>query len=286
MSITTVYLFRHAEKMRLPHFPGENYDRIQPLTAGGEEAAKSLLKMEELRHAEAAYCSPYARTISTLRYLVDADGLPLVLDNRLREWDFGGTPPVPPDGKTPVSFGNLEEDPRARQWEDPDLAYRNGESRNQCAARLDGVLREIVRTNDGKKILIGTHGHVMCAYLSAYMEEMDFAYAKTLPKPSVFRLLFDGETLTSAERLTLPGQTPAKKNEKRKKKVSRRTKTSRAMRIILQHSRDFGGDLTDRDCMKLAEISEQTYYKYKKALRDDPSVADEDPDQISMFDLE
>ena len=287
MPVTTVYLFRHAEKMRLPHTGNENYDRIQPLTARGEEAAISLLKVGELRHADAAYCSPYARTVATLRYLKDADGLSLILDDRLREWDFGGRPPMlPPEkgGTRPERPERPESDPRSRQWENPDLAYEGGETLNQCAARMDRVLREIVGTNSGKKILVGTHGHIICAFLSAYLEEIDFPYARTLPQPSVFRLLYDGTELTDVERLQLPGQEAQKKKAKPRKKVSRKAKTSRAMQIMLRHSRDFGGELTDRECIKLAEISEHTFYKYKKALREDPSIVEDDPDQISMFD--
>ena len=74
--LTTMYLIRHSEKMPLPF----GYDRIQPLTARGERRAEALLQLEELRHADAAYCSPFARTVATLRYLAEADGLSLRLD--------------------------------------------------------------------------------------------------------------------------------------------------------------------------------------------------------------
>lgn len=39
-----------------------------------------------------------------------------------------------------------------------------------------------------------------------------------------------------------------------------------AQQIILKHSRTFGGSLSDKECMKLAGISEKTYYLYKKEL--------------------
>ena len=39
-----------------------------------------------------------------------------------------------------------------------------------------------------------------------------------------------------------------------------------AMQIIRKHSRDFEGNLTDTETMKLAGISRNTYYSYKKEL--------------------
>ncbi|MCD8154493.1 MAG: recombinase family protein, partial [Clostridiales bacterium] len=39
------------------------------------------------------------------------------------------------------------------------------------------------------------------------------------------------------------------------------------MEIIKKHSRDFGGSLSDLECMELAKVSRNTFYKYKKELR-------------------
>lgn len=37
--------------------------------------------------------------------------------------------------------------------------------------------------------------------------------------------------------------------------------------VIRQHCRDFGGSLSDADCMKLTGVSRNTFYKYKKELK-------------------
>ena len=37
--------------------------------------------------------------------------------------------------------------------------------------------------------------------------------------------------------------------------------------IIRKHSKDFGGNLEDSDVMKLAGISRNSYYKYKRELK-------------------
>lgn len=45
-------------------------------------------------------------------------------------------------------------------------------------------------------------------------------------------------------------------------------KSIKAKEIIIKHSRDFNGTLSDEDCRKLAEISRNTFYTYKKELRE------------------
>ena len=56
------------------------------------------------------------------------------------------------------------------------------------------------------------------------------------------------------------GKTGAKLNVK---------KAAPAKAIIKQHSKDFGGTLNDAECMKLAGLARNTYYKYKKELKDE-----------------
>lgn len=46
------------------------------------------------------------------------------------------------------------------------------------------------------------------------------------------------------------------------------TKKAKATKeIILKHSRDFDGELSDLECMKLAGVTKKTYYNYKRELR-------------------
>ena len=42
-----------------------------------------------------------------------------------------------------------------------------------------------------------------------------------------------------------------------------------AKRVILQHSKDFNGTLDDPEVIKLAEVSRNSYYKYKRQLKDE-----------------
>lgn len=45
-------------------------------------------------------------------------------------------------------------------------------------------------------------------------------------------------------------------------------KAETAKQVIMQHAKDFGGTLNDAECIKLAGISRNSYYKYKNELRD------------------
>lgn len=50
-------------------------------------------------------------------------------------------------------------------------------------------------------------------------------------------------------------------------------KAVEAKKVIREHSKDFEGTLDDKMCMKLAEVSRNSYYKYKKELREQLSTA-------------
>lgn len=45
-------------------------------------------------------------------------------------------------------------------------------------------------------------------------------------------------------------------------------KEATAKEIIRKHSKDFGGSLSDAECMKLAKVSRNTFYKYKREIRE------------------
>ena len=62
------------------------------------------------------------------------------------------------------------------------------------------------------------------------------------------------------------GQAPGKKLHVKK--------ADEAKRIILEHSKTFGGSLDDAECAKLAGISRNTFYKYKGELKIEAGAED------------
>lgn len=60
---------------------------------------------------------------------------------------------------------------------------------------------------------------------------------------------------------------PQKIREARTGKTYKTPKQEAAKAVILKHAKDFGGTLNDVDCMKLAGISRNSYYLYKRELK-------------------
>ena len=56
------------------------------------------------------------------------------------------------------------------------------------------------------------------------------------------------------------------------KRLSESLWSMQAKEIIKKHSKDFGGSLTDIEVQKLANISRNTFYKYKKELKDNAQL--------------
>lgn len=50
-------------------------------------------------------------------------------------------------------------------------------------------------------------------------------------------------------------------------------KETEAKQLILKHSKDFGGSCSDSEVMKLAGVSRNTYYRYKRELRKEESIS-------------
>lgn len=76
--------------------------------------------------------------------------------------------------------------------------------------------------------------------------------------------------VTDLRKRTSGGIETARRNGKqigqKKGKTLNVKKKAPAQAIILKHSKDFNGTLNDIECMKLTELSRNTYYKYKREL--------------------
>ena len=188
------------------------FDQIQPLSVEGEERAKALMAISELRGADLAVSSPMARTISTIRYILEADKIPYQLDERLRELEFGGMPAIPPAEHQSKLDDKSGPNPRdnflARQWEDQDLAQEDGESIRQCRERMTESITQIVRENTGKKILVSSHGAAISSYLSGVIPGVDDSFVRRVNQPDVFKLVFEGDQVKSWVHLDLPFSLP------------------------------------------------------------------------------
>ena len=97
-------------------------------------------------------------------------------------------------------------------------------------------------------------------------------YLMALAKEQI-RLAFEQaeKEVSDLHQRTREGIETARLNGKQigqKKGVILTTKKSTAAKeVILHHSRDFGGTLSDAECISLLHVSRNTYYKYKSELK-------------------
>lgn len=155
--MTRVYFVRHAQ-------PEHDYedDRTRPLTAEGREDAKAVLRffqsMENVG-IDRFYCSPYRRSLDTIAESAAFFGKEIITDERLREREKG------PGGNNHGMF--------RKRWADHDYHEAGGESLRMVRERNMAALREILRSNRGKNIVIGTHGTALSTILHDYDNNYD-----------------------------------------------------------------------------------------------------------------
>ncbi len=148
--MTKVYFVRHAE----PKHDHEE-DRTRPLTAEGLIDRKIVLETLKDKEIDVFYCSPYARSMATIEEAAKAYGMEIHTDERLREREKG-------------KEGNSSDNLLKMRWADFSFHEEDGESIGMVQERNMAALREILAANEGKNIVIGTHGTALSSILNYY----------------------------------------------------------------------------------------------------------------------
>lgn len=147
--MTRVYFVRHAQSDWR-----SGSDRERGLSAEGREDAKVVLEFLRDKPVDAFYCSPYRRSLDTIREAAEHFGLPIRTDERLRE-------------REAAPGGNVRELFR-RRWEDFDWHEPGGESLRSVQERNIAALTEILAANRDKTAVIGTHGTALSTIFQYY----------------------------------------------------------------------------------------------------------------------
>ncbi len=148
--MTKVYFVRHAEPVH-----AHEDDRTRPLTAEGLEDRKIVLETLEDKEIDVFYCSPYLRSMATIEEAADFFEKEIFTDERLREREKG-------------KEGNSSDNLLKKRWADFTFHEEGGESIGMVQERNMVALREILSTNEGKNIVIGTHGTALSSILNYY----------------------------------------------------------------------------------------------------------------------
>ena len=175
--MTTLYFVRHA----LPDRTDPD-DRNRPLTAQGMADTQLVLDTLRDKPIDAILCSPYRRSMDTLRSTAEYFGLPIRTDERLRERRTGD----PANG--------LSRNPE--RWKSPVWPESWGESPAQVRERYLPWLADTLRDCRDQTVAVGTHGTAMSFLLSAILPETygyDFFLESMRWMPYILRVDFEGE---------------------------------------------------------------------------------------------
>lgn len=159
---------------------------LRPLTPAGHEKARMLCEILSPLPVCAVYASPFLRARDTIAPIAEARGLPVVCDDRLREW-MGGRP-FPED-----DFSKRMES----MFADRNFARGGSETMNALAKRNVQAIEQIRNRHRGGCILIATHGVALSAVLSHYYPYFGYReFCKMLKStPYLAHLYFDGDFL-------------------------------------------------------------------------------------------
>lgn len=147
--MTTVYFVRHAQPDH-----GWKENRTRPLTDLGREDCRLVTDFFRHISVDLFYCSPYIRSLDTIRQAASDHHQEIRTDERLRERDS-----LP---------GSNSRERIAKRWEDLDLCEEGGESIAMVQSRNIQCLHQILSEHPGKTIVIGTHGTALSSILRYY----------------------------------------------------------------------------------------------------------------------
>jgi 2,3-bisphosphoglycerate-dependent phosphoglycerate mutase len=150
-----LFLFRHGET------DWNRAGRLQghvdtPLNATGLAQAEALAQQLCAHRLDAVVSSDLKRALTTARIVAEVCGVPLLIDEGLRETNIGEA-----EGllwaEVRARFGELTE-----RWHfDPEVAFPGGETGHQTLTRGLAALRRAAQSHPYRRIAVSTHGAVV-----------------------------------------------------------------------------------------------------------------------------
>jgi 2,3-bisphosphoglycerate-dependent phosphoglycerate mutase len=149
-----------------------------PLTATGTKAAEALGARLRYLSPDAIYSSPYERACATVRPFAVLVGLPMTLDDRLRE--------------RVLSDHDLEDwlDHLRRSFADSNYRAPGGESLNQAQSRAVAALADIAITGHRLPVVV-SHGNLIASVLHSMDASFGFAQWQQMRNPDLFEVETD-----------------------------------------------------------------------------------------------
>lgn len=171
MALTTLFLIRHAQSS------GQAPDA--DLTADGHAQSKALADWLQDRGIDALYSSPYRRAQATLIPFSRQSGLPIAIQDGLRERRLAAQPQ--PDWRLHIK----------RSFADPTYKLEGGESLEQTYGRACEALRNI-DVLQPKRPAAAAHGNLIASIFNRIDPTFGYEAWEQLQNPDVFSLTLLG----------------------------------------------------------------------------------------------
>lgn len=208
---TVLYLIRHSEGCSKSVIKNiQNSDSFQEnneksiLSVVGEEKARRLSKLDELKNIDAVYSSNYVRCLSTAKYIAEVNDKIINIDERLGERVIGDI-----DGIDWYDF-------HQQQMKDFDYKRDGGESLNETKKRMVEAIKNILMFETDNRVAVVTHSIAMTCLLSAWCEVGRNYHNEVILSfnddtivdghwiaPMVYKVEFDGMNVLSIELLDI-----------------------------------------------------------------------------------
>lgn len=208
--MNVIYLIRHsAPFVEIENYddyknvPWSDYNRNMILSSEGEENAKKLCKVEELKNIDAIYSADSFRSIGTAKYVAEMNNLKIKLDSRINERNFGVN-----------TINELPENQTLESFKNKDYKFGVGESLNEVDKRFNSFINDLLDSND-KNIALFIHGIIMMSFLQ---NNTDFSfdgknmkllfnnkeiYNDKMKNPMIFKIEYDKDTIVDIEEISI-----------------------------------------------------------------------------------
>ncbi|KOP78632.1 phosphoglycerate mutase [Lysinibacillus sp. FJAT-14745] len=184
---TFIYMVRHGDS------PKDGNERTRELTEKGRIDAQRLTDILQKEDIDTVISSPYSRSILTVQKIAEQIEKEVIIMEDLKEQIFNAEEKRISDKEL---YPLLE-----KSFSDPTYALKGGESNADCQQRAIKVLKELLNTYQGQKVIIGTHGAVMTLMMQFYDSRYDLNFLLHTSKPDIYRMEFEGQELVDVKRL-------------------------------------------------------------------------------------
>lgn len=185
--MTNLFFIRHAESdIKIKD------DSKRPLTIKGINDCQKIPIIFEKIDLDHFYCSPYIRSVETIRPLANQRNEKIIICENFRERIIG-------------SWVDDFLDYSRKQWKNFDFKVDNGESLSEVRKRNLKEINNLLNKHPGQNIVIGTHGTALCSIINYYEPKMgyDFFLSIVDKMPFIIKMEFNDMNYISMKEINL-----------------------------------------------------------------------------------